>query len=447
MRQVLFLLWISCLLCQEMFSQPLVTRNNYSGNWEDPDSWVPVWATPNDTIYGTDTYINGFITVNSSLCLTGAVCDLVITDTLVINGDLSLGNLSTLYVNENAILIVKGNLIIINSTIISTSGYLVIAGDFSNTSATWGGSFISNSNPSKVFITGTVPSLNNFWYPAINCTSPLTMPYPNSACSYGNRTDLMNDPIYSFFQSTHVDAVAGSNSPVCEGSTINLSASGGTSYTWSGPNSFTSNQQNPSVAGANLSMSGLYKVTVTDSNGFSDTTSLPVLVIENPIANAGSNQVLKNVFETRMEALLSEGETGEWAMVTGQGLIGDPGSPTTIVTGLANGENTLVWTVSNGNCEASEMVTVTVEDALIPSVITPNGDNKNDFFIIKGETGRIELTVFNRWGMVEYSSDDYLNDWGGRSNKGVELPDDTYFYVIKYSNGEIRKGTVLIKSR
>ncbi len=447
MRQVLFFLWISCLLCQEVLSQPLVTRNNHSGNWEEPGSWEPVWDVPNDTISGTNTYINGFVTINSSLCMTGTACDLVINDTLVINGDLSLGNTSTLYVNENAILIVKGNLTIINNTIVITGGYLVVTGDFANTSATWGGEFSSNRNPSQVFIAGTAPAINSASYPAINCTSPVTTPYPNSACSYGNRTDLMNDPIYSFFQSTQVKAVAGSNSPVCEGSIIHLSASGGTSYAWSGPNGFTSNLQNPSVAGANQSMSGVYKLTVTDSIGFSDTTSLPVLVIENPIVNAGSNQILKNVFETRMEALLSEGETGEWTLVAGQGLIGDPGSPTTWVTGLADGENTLMWTVSNGNCEASESVRVIVDEALIPSVITPNGDQKNDFFIIKSNTERVELTIFNRWGMVEYSSDDYLNDWGGRSNKGVELPDDTYFYVAKYSNGEIRKGTVLIKSR
>jgi gliding motility-associated-like protein len=447
MRQVFFLLWISGLLCQEILSQPLVTRNNHSGNWEDPDSWDPVWDVPNDTIYGTDTYINGFITVNSSLCITGAACDLIINDTLVINGDLSLGNLSTLYVNENAILIVKGSLSIINKSIIITSGYLVVTGDFANTSATWGGSFVSNSNPSKVFIAGTVPSLNNISYPAINCTFPVTIPYPNSACSYGNRTDLMNDPIYSFFQSTQVKAMAVSNSPLCEGSNLNLSASGGTSYIWSGPNGFASNEQNPSVAGATLSMSGVYNLTVTDSNGFTDTTSLLVVVNENPIADAGSNQVLNNVFETRMEALLAEGETGEWAVVTGQGVIQDPGSPTTWVTGLSEGENTLMWTVSNENCEASESVTLTVYDALIPSVITPNGDNKNDFFILTGKTGPIELIVFNRWGLVEYSSDDYLNDWGGRNNKGVELQDDTYFYVVKYSSGEIKKGTVLIKSR
>ncbi|MBK7732712.1 MAG: hypothetical protein IPI37_08145 [Bacteroidales bacterium] len=40
---------------------------------------------------------------------------------------------------------------------------------------------------------------------------------------------------------------ANSNSPQCAEATLNLIASGGTSYSWSGPNGFTSNLRNPSI--------------------------------------------------------------------------------------------------------------------------------------------------------------------------------------------------------
>ena len=52
---------------------------------------------------------------------------------------------------------------------------------------------------------------------------------------------------------------ASSSSPVCEGSTLNLSASSATSgvtYSWSGPASFVSGLQNPTITGTSLSAAG-----------------------------------------------------------------------------------------------------------------------------------------------------------------------------------------------
>ncbi len=58
---------------------------------------------------------------------------------------------------------------------------------------------------------------------------------------------------------------------------------------------------------------------------------------------------------------------------------------------------------------------------------------------------KIELIIFNRWGNVEYKNENYQNDWNGQNNKGAELPDDTYFFILKFENGKIIKGSVLIK--
>lgn len=55
---------------------------------------------------------------------------------------------------------------------------------------------------------------------------------------------------------------AGANSPVCPGSPINLTASGSGNFSWTGPNSFTSAQQNASLTAANNS-GGNYIVTAT----------------------------------------------------------------------------------------------------------------------------------------------------------------------------------------
>ena len=141
---------------------------------------------------------------------------------------------------------------------------------------------------------------------------------------------------------------------------------------------------------------------------------------------------------------LSSAETGEWSLISGSGQISDINSPSTGITELAIGENVFLWTVSNGNCGTSDEVKITVSDLFVPSVITPNGDGKNDYFQINALIGRVELVIFNRWGNVEYSNRNYLNDWDGRNNNWAELPADTYFYIIKFENGITRNGTILI---
>ena len=74
-----------------------------------------------------------------------------------------------------------------------------------------------------------------------------------------------------------------SNSPVCEGSALNLSsaAAGGTgviSYSWTGPNSFVSAVQNPVIASATPAAAGTYTLTVTDANLCTASASTAVTV-------------------------------------------------------------------------------------------------------------------------------------------------------------------------
>ncbi len=55
-----------------------------------------------------------------------------------------------------------------------------------------------------------------------------------------------------------------SNLTLCAGYPINLTASGGGDYAWSGPNGFSSILQNPTIASSTLSNAGIYSVTVTN---------------------------------------------------------------------------------------------------------------------------------------------------------------------------------------
>lgn len=75
------------------------------------------------------------------------------------------------------------------------------------------------------------------------------------------------------------EAAIASNSPVCKGDTISLTASGGTTYFWTGPSGFTSSQQNISLANSAELMEGLYTVLVSNNNGCDDSVSDYVNVV------------------------------------------------------------------------------------------------------------------------------------------------------------------------
>lgn len=57
----------------------------------------------------------------------------------------------------------------------------------------------------------------------------------------------------------------GSNSPICDGTNLNLTAApvAGATYSWTGPNTFSSSLQNPTIVGASALSAGTYSLTVT----------------------------------------------------------------------------------------------------------------------------------------------------------------------------------------
>ncbi|WP_276134999.1 T9SS type A sorting domain-containing protein [Polluticoccus soli] len=85
--------------------------------------------------------------------------------------------------------------------------------------------------------------------------------------------------------------LATSNSPICEDGTLNLSASGSlpnTTYGWTGPNSYTSAIQNPTIASAQPTQSGDYIVTAS-LNGCSVKDTVTVLVKPKPAVPTANN--------------------------------------------------------------------------------------------------------------------------------------------------------------
>jgi len=92
---------------------------------------------------------------------------------------------------------------------------------------------------------------------------------------------------------------------------------------------------------------------------------------------------------------------------------------------------------------------------LPPNVFTPNNDGINDTFIIACFTGPNaddfrdnEVIIVNQWGDEVFRADNYQNDWAGTYN-GEDLPNGTYFYIVKYGDVEfgakVETGYVVIQ--
>lgn len=79
----------------------------------------------------------------------------------------------------------------------------------------------------------------------------------------------------------------------------------------------------------------------------------------------------------------------------------------------------------------------------IPNTFTPNGDNLNDIFNIRGAGLIVEgfsMEMFDRWGTIVYSTKDILKGWDG-TIKGQQAGEGIYIYKVKIigANGEGKK--------
>jgi gliding motility-associated-like protein len=80
----------------------------------------------------------------------------------------------------------------------------------------------------------------------------------------------------------------------------------------------------------------------------------------------------------------------------------------------------------------------------VPNVFSPNSDGFNDFFTIPGLPIGSSLHVFNRWGNEVFNSDNYLNNWDGKTSTGIDVSDGIYFYVINTPLGKSYEGYLSI---
>jgi gliding motility-associated-like protein/uncharacterized repeat protein (TIGR01451 family) len=289
-------------------------------------------------------------------------------------------------------------------------------------------------------------------------------------------------------------AAATGNSPVCEGETIFLTAQtvDGATYSWTGPNGYSSTDQNPEILSASITDAGTYTLSVS-VNGCSSVPSPVIIEVTNcassdlgvvktadnylPLightivftiiaTNYGPSDAtgatITEILENGYTLVSSTTTIGTYSPSTGVWTIGamiNGASETLRITAVVNSEGTYINTATITGIEpdanlANNVSTIEPEprDFFIPEGFSPNGDGTNDLFVIRGILYYPDnnIIIFNRWGNKVFEASPYQNSWDGKTTMGLsmggdELPVGTYFYLLDLDDGsEVIKGTIYL---
>lgn len=158
-------------------------------------------------------------------------------------------------------------------------------------------------------------------------------------------------------------ATAGNSGPYCDGENIDLtSLAGGTGYAWTGPLTFSSGSQNPTITSGTTAMSGVYTVTITFVGGCSSSATTSVTVNSNPAAP---------VITPGGPTTFCEGGSVTLTSSYGSGNVWNTSATSPSINVNSSGIYTVTYTDANG-CTNTASQSVTVNS--LPSVTqTPFG--------------------------------------------------------------------------
>ena len=174
-------------------------------------------------------------------------------------------------------------------------------------------------------------------------------------------------------------------STICNNGTINLvSPGGGTAYSWTGPNSFTSTTQNPSITNAGIVNNGTYTVTIT--TGLCVNVGTVAITVYNSL-NFSSLPINTTICFGKNGTLSANGMGGSgtynyvWSPTTG---LSNPNSATTTVIG-----------------STTTVYTITLSDAICPITLSPIATAT----VIVNPTPVITMSTSNNRGCEAFCTD------------------------------------------
>jgi len=203
---------------------------------------------------------------------------------------------------------------------------------------------------------------------------------PSNGC--GNGT-AQTKAITANNSPTVVTATASPN-PVCTGNTLTLTggATGATTWSWTGPNGFTSSIQNPTITNITAAGAGIYSLIASNGSCSAAAVNTTTVTVNASIAQAGSISGTSAICQGNNGVAFSvpaiTGATGYMWQYTGTGFTIATGSNTNAITAnfsgsATSGSLTVYGTCSCGNGAASPAYALSLSTApATPGTITGN---------------------------------------------------------------------------
>lgn len=235
-------------------------------------------------------------------------------------------------------------------------------------------------------------------------------------------------------------ADAGRDTIICINQSVQLSASGGSTYEWQ-PTVFLNNANIPNPV-ATPAKSIMYYLKVNDALGCPKPSYDSVMVtVEIPFVDAGPRDTSVVVDQPLQLFAQSDAVTFLWTPSTG---LNNPAIQNPIAL-LSNNQEYVVKATSKGGCLATDTIMVKVFKVTpgfyVPNAFTPNGDGLNDILtpIAIGMKSIKFFRIYNRTGKIVFATNEMNKGWDG-SFKGVPQDSDTFVWQAE---GEDYTGKVL----
>jgi gliding motility-associated-like protein len=254
-------------------------------------------------------------------------------------------------------------------------------------------------------------------------TSPsLTTSYTVTGTSYGCSNSAVANVVVN-----NGPAITINSPTICNGQSATLTAIGSAAYTWS---------VGAIPAGTNTAIvSPITTSTFTViGNSFGCVSTATTVVVVNPVpitnftipsqANINSNVSFVN---TSLNGI-------NYSWDFGDNTTSNETNPTHSYNSY--GIFCTILTANNVGCTDTTMHCIEIASQFefyLPSAFTPNGDGNNDYFagIGFGFTD-YEMSIYDRWGIKIFETNDIKNKWDGKVHYTGEIAkQDIYLYVVK----------------